>query len=223
MKLKYNSLKKIGILTLSVAMLTGNFLPTVGHAQVEPVSTETVTVTENTMVDELMDKSLEIENYIQLSSNGNLTLDRGASRILNTAEVQALQNSINLLNQAKDRGEISFTADRSFEINQQGNPIKGERGLTWTSYSFSMSKSTADKLVKTLKKSSDNWTLASILLGGISASVPNPTTIAAASAAALMAYGTSKAANLLSGKISSKGSTVKIQWLPVPKITASKR
>ncbi|MGG0739862.1 hypothetical protein [Niallia taxi] len=47
MKLKYNSLKKIGILTLSVAMLTGNFLPTVGHAQVEPVSTETVT--ENTM------------------------------------------------------------------------------------------------------------------------------------------------------------------------------
>ncbi|TRZ38081.1 hypothetical protein CEQ21_21970 [Niallia circulans] len=60
--MKYNSMKKIGILTLSVAMLTGNFLPTVGHAQVEPVSTETVT--ENTMVDELMDKSLEIENYI---------------------------------------------------------------------------------------------------------------------------------------------------------------
>ncbi|TRZ38080.1 hypothetical protein CEQ21_21965 [Niallia circulans] len=112
-----------------------------------------------------------------------------------------MQNSINLLNQAKDRGEISFTADRSFEINQQGNPIKGERGLTWTSYSFSMSKSTADKLVKTLKKSSDNWSLASIILGGI----------AAASATALMAYDTSKAANFLSGKISSKGSTVKIQ------------
>ena len=48
MKLKYNNMKKIGILTLSVAILTGNFLPTVGHAQVEPVSTETVT--ENTMV-----------------------------------------------------------------------------------------------------------------------------------------------------------------------------
>ncbi|MED4040919.1 hypothetical protein [Niallia taxi] len=46
--MKNNSLKIIRISTLSVAMLTVNFLPTVGHAQVEPVSTENVI--ENTMV-----------------------------------------------------------------------------------------------------------------------------------------------------------------------------
>lgn len=46
--MKNNSLKIIGISTLSVAMLTVNFLPIVGHSQVEPVSTENVT--ENTMV-----------------------------------------------------------------------------------------------------------------------------------------------------------------------------
>lgn len=44
-KVKKNSLKIIRISTLSVAMLTVNFLPTVGHAQ---VSTENAT--ENTMV-----------------------------------------------------------------------------------------------------------------------------------------------------------------------------
>jgi len=67
-----------------------------------------------------------------------------------------------------------------------------------------------------LKDRASQWTLVTILASGISGAIPNPGTLAAASASALMALGNDWVAGQIDRHITSKGVSMKIQWLPYP-------
>jgi hypothetical protein len=172
-----------------------------------------------------------IENIEVLDSNlykdkeGLLSIDEDIKNSVSMDVYEYYSDGVDLLNQAIKEGKIDLDDNGGFVINtkQFNNFNQSSNGqsiqplnLSWTGYTYYLTNREARDLQYALEDRASQWTLATILASGISGAIPNPGTLAAASASALMALGNDWVAGQIDRHITSRGVSMKIQWLPYP-------
>ncbi|ABR50758.1 hypothetical protein Amet_4690 [Alkaliphilus metalliredigens QYMF] len=211
-----NTKKRLITIFVMVTMFVSLFAST-GFASTSSVFEE------KTLQQETFEQIGILDNYLSKNDKGILVLDEKVKEEVTTEVYEYFLNGVELLNLAAKEEKLSFDDNYGFVIHEELETKSNSNSLepldlSWTAYTFTYNYSEARTLQYALEDSASAWALTAALLAGISATVPNPTTIAAAASAAIMAVGDDWVATRINRSITSAGATIRVQWLPYPAV-----
>lgn len=164
-----------------------------------------------------------LDEYLDKNSEGYLYVSEEAKLYVPLDVLDEFVNGIELLNFTAEEGLISFDENRSFIIHESALRLNDLNliqplGLSLTNYTFTYNYSEARNLQYRLEDYSSTWAVVATLMTGVSAGTFNPTAIDATAAAAIMSVDNDWVANRIDRNITSRGVTIRVQWLPYPAV-----
>ena len=209
--------KKVGIY-FAIAVLLATLFPANSFAASSSADFKS---TQEKAIENIKD----IYSHLYKDKEGFLAIDEDIKNLISEDVYEYYSDGVDVLNQAikednivlDDKGGFVVSSNQLNKLNPQlnGSSIQ-PANLSWTGYTYYLTNREARDLQYALEDRASQWTVATILASGISGAVPNPGTLAAASASALMALGNDWVAGQIDRHITSRGVSMKIQWLPYP-------